>query len=386
MTDRSQRRGAPKPETLVARGAGISCHQTGAVIPPLHMSTTYARSADTYEQIGGRGYSRDDNPTYELVEAILSDLEGGHEAKLFASGMAAVAAIFQALAPGDHVVVSREMYFGTPKWLREWAGPWGLDVSFIDTGSIDALDAAVRPGKTRLVLIETPANPTWTVTDIAAAADIAHRAGAKLAVDNTVPTPVLTQPIALGADLVVHSATKYLNGHSDVVAGALVTAAADEMWERISSLRYLAGAVLGPFEAWLLLRGLRTLFLRVRHVCRSAMAVAEHFADHPAVAQVCYPGLPEFPGHALAARQMNGGFGGMMSIRVRGGGAAALATIKKTCVFVRATSLGGVESLIEHRHTVEGEDSDVPPDLLRLSIGLEAVEDLIADLEQALAV
>ena len=374
-----------RPESLVVRADGFLCPHTGAVVPQIHTSSTYARNDVDYEQIGGRGYSRDDNPTYEVVERVLAQLEGGRAAKLFASGMAAVAAVFQSLAPGDHVVVSREAYFGTPKWLREWGIPWGLDVTFADTSDLDALSAAVRPGVTRLVFVETPANPMWCVTDIAGAADIAHRAGALLVVDNTSATPVLTRPLSLGADLVVHSATKYLNGHTDIVAGAVVTAAEGDFWERIGRLRFLAGAVLGPFEAWLLLRGMRTLFVRVRQACASAQAIAEHFADHPAVKQVCYPGLPAFPGHSVAARQMTGGFGGMLSLRLAGGEDATLQAIKRCRVFIRATSLGGVESLIEHRATIEGDDSDVPSDLLRLSVGCEALDDLIDDLEFALS-
>lgn len=374
-----------RPETAAARGGDFLCPRTGAIIPPIHPSTTYARDAD-YQKIGGhRGYSRDDNPTYDQAEELLARLEGGAAAKLFASGMAAVASVFQALESGAHVVASRDMYFGTPKYLREVAGRWGLEVDYVDTSDLAAVERAVRPGRTRLVWIETPANPTWQVTDIAGVAAIAHAAGAALAVDNTTATPVLTRPIAHGADLVVHSATKYLNGHSDVIAGAVVTAREDALWERVGKVRFLAGAVLGPFEAWLLLRGMRTLFLRVERCSASAMAIARHFDGHRRVAQVCYPGLAGFDGHEVAARQMSGGFGGMLSLRVAGGGPAALAAICRTRLFVRATSLGGVESLIEHRATIEGADSDVPPDLLRLSVGIEAVEDLIGDLEQALA-
>ena len=382
MTDRNP--APPHPETLAAQAGGFVDQQTGAITPPLHPSTTFARN-ERYEKIGGRGYSRDDNPTYDQVESVLAKLEHGVAAKLFASGMAATATVFQAMPAGSHAVVSRDMYFGTPKWLRDVATPAGLEVSFADTSDLDAVRAAVLPGKTRLVYIETPANPTWKVTDIAGAAAIARESGAILAVDSTAASPVLTRPIEHGADLVVHSATKYLNGHSDVIAGAIVTAAASDLWARIGQIRYLAGAVLGPFEAWLLLRGMRTLFVRVRHASISAQRVAEHFDGHPAIASVCYPGLSGFPGHAIAARQMQGGFGGMLSLRVAGGGPAALSLIKRVRVFLRATSLGGVESLIEHRHTIEGSDSEVPEDLLRLSIGLESVDDLIADLEQALA-
>ena len=373
-----------RPETLAARLDGYLCGDTGAIVPPIHPSSTYARDAD-YAQIGGRGYSRDDNPTYLQAEHVLAQLEGGAAAMLFASGMAAIAALFQALQPGDHAVVSRDMYFGTAKLLREVLIPWGLRCDMVDTADLDALRDAVKPGVTKLVFVETPANPTWAVTDIAAAAAIAHAAGAWLAVDNTSASPALCRPIAHGADLVVHSATKYLNGHSDVVAGAVVTAADTKLWQRIGRIRFLAGPVLGPFEAWLLLRGMRTLFIRVRAAGANAQRIAEHFDGHKAIAQVCYPGLPGFPGHAIAARQMEGGFGGMLSLRVAGGRDAALRAIGRVRIFIRATSLGGVESLIEHRATIEKEDGTVPDDLLRLSVGFEAVEDLIADLEQALA-
>jgi cystathionine gamma-synthase len=243
----------------------------------------------------------------------------------------------------------------------------------------------VQPGRTKLVWIETPANPTWPVTDIAAAAAIAHAAGARLAIDSTVATPVLTRPIEFGADIVMHSATKYLNGHSDVVAGALVAARQDEFWERITAIRTGNGAILGPLEAWLLLRGMRTLHLRVERACRSAEAVAAHFADHPRVSGVLYPGLAGHSGHAVAARQMSGGFGGMLSIRVAGGEAAAIAAAARVGLWKRATSLGGVESLIEHRASIEGAGTPAPPDLLRLSVGIEDPADLIDDLDQALA-
>ena len=234
---------------------------------------------------------------------------------------------------------------------------------------VDEVRRSVRPGVTKLVWIETPANPLWTITDIAATADIAHAAGAMLAVDSTVGTPVLTRPIALGADIVMHSATKYLNGHSDVIAGALVTREDSPLWQRIRANRAQLGGILGPFEAWLLTRGMRTLFPRVPAACASAQAIAEHFARHDAVAEVLYPGLPSFKGHDVARRQMRGGFGGMLSIRVRGGEAAAIATAAHVKVWKRATSLGGVESLVEHRASVEGAGSPAPVDLLRLSVG-----------------
>jgi cystathionine gamma-synthase len=282
------------------------------------------------------------------------------------------------------VLVSRVLYWGVRKWLAEFALTWGLDVEFTDTTDLGAVAAAIRPGRTRLLWVETPANPMWEITDLAAVCSLAHAAGVRVAVDNTVATPVLTRPFEHGADLVVHSATKYLNGHSDVLAGAVLTASRDPFWERIRSWRRNAGAVLGPFEAWLLQRGMRTLFLRVHRASESALAIATKLSGHPALTEVLYPGMPAHPGHQIAARQMDGGFGGMLSIRLAGGAEHAIAVLQAVRVFKRATSLGGVESLIEHRAAVEGPSSPVPADLLRLSIGIEAVGDLVADLEAAL--
>jgi cystathionine gamma-synthase len=293
--------------------------------------------------------------------------------------------VFQALAPGDHVLAPKVMYWSLRNWLMNFATHWGLQVELIDMADPAVVRAALRPGKTKLVWVETPANPLWTVTDIAATAQLAHAAGARLAVDSTVATPLLTRPIELGADIVMHAATKYLNGHSDLAAGVLVTREDDACWQRIKSVRAYVGGTLGSFEAWLLTRGLRTLHLRVARACESAMLIAEHFERHPRIEQVLYPGLPSFAGHDVAARQMQGGFGGMLSIRVKGGEAAAIATAANVQLWKRATSLGGTESLIEHRASVEGAGTPAPPDLLRLSAGLEDAGDLIADLEQALA-
>ena len=372
-----------RPETLAAQALGRIDDATRAVVPPIHPSTTYLRDPDGAYR-SGRGYTRADNPTYDTPEDLLATLEGGESCLLFASGMAAAVAVFQALLPGDHVIAPRTMYWALRKWLGDFPVSWGLEVEFIDTTDLDNLASSVRPGTTRLVWIETPANPTWEITDIAAAARIAHDAGARLAVDSTVATPVLSRPIEHGADLVVHSATKYLNGHSDVLAGAVVGARRDGFWYRIRAWQRDAGGVLGPFEAWLLLRGMRTLFPRVRQCSESAARLAQHLVDDPRVTEVLYPGLPAHPGHAVAARQMSGGFGGMLSLRVKGGEPAAVETAAHVAVFKRATSLGGVESLIEHRASIEGPATPVPFDLLRLSVGLESPDDLIADLEQAL--
>jgi cystathionine gamma-synthase len=375
----------PSPETLVAQALGEIDPVSGALTPSISVSSNFEQAADgSYHQ--DRVYSRADNPTYEQAERMIAMLEGAAGGCiLFASGMAAAIAVFQSLLPGDHVVVSRMLYWGVRKWLAEFGLTWGLDVEFVDLSDLAAVTAAIRPGATRLVWVETPANPTWEVTDLRAVCDLAHAAGARVAVDNTVPTPVLTRPIELGADIVVHSATKYLNGHSDVLAGAVLSARNDPFWQRIRSWRRTAGAVAGPFEAWLLIRGMRTLFLRVQRASESALAIARHFETHPALSRVLYPGLPSHPGHAIAARQMTGGFGGMMSIRVAGGAEQAKAVLAAVKVFKRATSLGGTESLIEHRSSMEGPSSPVPDDLLRLSIGIESPADLIADLEAALA-
>ncbi len=369
--------------TMAAQALGWIDERTKALIPPVHFATTFIRDPDNQYR-AGYSYGRPTNPTFVPPEELLAELEGGAACLTFASGMAAATAVFLALRPGDHVVAPQVMYWGLRNWLKSSAAEWGLAVDFVDASAADALAAAVKPGRTKLVWIETPANPTWAITDIAAAAAIAHGAGARLAIDSTVATPILTRPIELGVDIVMHSATKYLNGHSDVVAGALVTARHDELWQRIAAIRTSNGAILGSFEAWLLLRGMRTLHLRVERCCRTAQAIAEHFARHRRVNAVLYPGLPNHRGHAVAARQMRGGFGGMVSIRVAGGESAAIATAAQVTVWKRATSLGGVESLIEHRASIEGPGSPAPADLLRLSVGIEDATDLIGDLEQAL--
>jgi cystathionine gamma-synthase len=370
-------------ETLAAQAGGAVDGATGAIVPPIHMATTFIRDADNQYR-RGFCYGRSDNATVRQTEDVLTGLELGSATLLFASGMAAAATTFLALQRPAHVVAPKAMYWGLRQWLTEDAPSHGIEATFVDVGDPEALRAAVRPGRTRLVWIETPSNPLWTITDIAEAACIAHDAGALLAVDSTVPTPVLTQPIALGADLVLHSATKYLNGHSDVVAGAIVFADPGRAYESAARLRTMLGSILGSFEAALLLRGMRTLHVRVRHQCASAMTIARHFVDHPAIRRVLYPGLLAHPGHTTAARQMYGGFGGMFSMRFKGGKVAAIATAARMQVWKRATSLGGVESLVEHRSSIEGTGSPCPPDLLRFSVGLENIEDLIADIERSL--
>jgi cystathionine gamma-synthase len=373
-----------KPESIAAQALGWVDEKTRAITPAIHVSSTYLRDADNQYR-SGRVYARADNPAFDQAEAVMAQLEEGAQAALFASGMAAATAVFQALSPGDHVLAPKVMYWSLRNWLMNFATRWGLNVELIDMTDPATVRAALRPGATKLVWIETPANPLWTVTDIAATAEIAHAAGALVAVDSTVSSPVLTRPLTLGADIVMHAGTKYLNGHSDLVAGVLVTREDSEYWRRVKMVRAQIGGTLGSFEAWLLLRGMRTLYLRVRAASQSAQRIAEHFQGHPLVEAVLYPGLPGAHGHAVAARQMQGGFGGMMSIRAKGGEAAAIATAAHVELWKRATSLGGTESLIEHRASVEGAGTPAPLDLLRLSVGIEDAGDLMADLEQALA-
>jgi cystathionine gamma-synthase len=373
-----------RPQTLAAQGLGRVADPYREVVPPIHVSTTYERAADLAYP-GKRVYSRADNPGYDQAEALLAQLEHAAGAMLFSSGQAAAASVFLALSPGDVALVPRNMYWGFRKWLLEYMQPWGLGMELYDNASLDDIATKARASRPRLIWIETPANPTWDVTDIAAVAQVARETGAVVAVDSTVATPMLTRPLDLGADIVMHSATKYLNGHSDVIAGVLATAKDDALWQRIRYVRGSGGAVPGPFEAWLLLRGMRTLPLRVAAACANAMAIAERFAPHPAIAQVLYPGLASHPGHAIARRQMQGGFGGMLSLRLKAGEAAAISFTGRLRVFKRATSLGSVESLAEHRASVEGPGTTCPADLVRLSIGVEHVEDLLADIAQALA-
>jgi len=371
------------PRTRVAQLQGYTNRTTGSIVPPIDLSTTYERDQN-YQLLGGRLYSRADNPGYEFVEKVVTELEHGAASAVFASGMAAATSVFFALKPGDHVIASEVIYWALRSWMLEWAANWGVGLELVDTSSPAAVRAALQPGRTRLLWVETPANPTLAITDIAALAELAHAVNAVLAVDSTFATPVFQQPLRLGADLVMHSATKYLNGHSDVIAGTLTTRIKDSFWDRILRHRFQTGNVLGPVESWLLLRGLRTLFVRVEAQTRSAQTIAEHFAAYPGVERVLYPGLPGHPGHNVARRNMHGGFGAMLSLQVDGAALEALKVANGLQLWRRATSLGGVESLVEHRASVEPATSPTPKNLLRLSVGLESVADLIADLEQAL--
>ena len=373
----------PARATQLAQALHFVDPLTGAVVPPVQSSTTFARDEDY--ALKGPSYARGANPAYTQVEALLAELEGGAEALVFASGLAAATAVFEPLRAGDHVVAPKVMYHGLQDWLRRLAERRGIGLDLVDPTDLDEVRAAMRPGETAILWVETLLNPTWDVVDIEACARIAHEAGALLGVDATVTPPVAFRPIEHGADIVFHSATKYLNGHSDVLGGALITARKDDFWAEVNQIRTYVGGVMGGFEAWLLLRGMRTLDVRYTRAAENAMAIARHFDGHDAILEVMFPGLPGHKGHAIAARQMNGTFGAMLSLRMRGGEAAARKLATGTKVILPATSLGGVESLIEHRYVVEGPESLVPRDLLRLSIGIEALDDLIADLEQALA-
>lgn len=370
-------------QTLAAQAMGKIDSVTKAIVPPLHVSTTFERDPDN-AYTSGFSYGRTDNATVREAENVLAMLEEAQGALLFGSGMAAAAAVFCALEPGDHVLAPKVMYWGLRRWLQQEGPRLRLDVTFVEADDVEAIHAAMRPGRTKLVWIETPGNPLWTVTDIAAVAEIARVSGARLTVDSTAASPVHTQPLNLGADIVMHSATKILNGHSDVIAGVLASVRIDSFWERITAIRTGWGAILGPFEAYLLMRSLRTLHLRVGAQAAGAAFLAQNLAKHSRVAKVLYPGLRDHPGHAIAARQMTGGFGFMLSIQVAGGEQASIATAAAVRLWKRATSLGGVESLIEHRASVEGAGTPCPPDLLRLSTGIEEPLDLLRDLDAAL--
>ena len=370
-------------ETLAVHAGGEPDAQTGAVMPAIQLSTTFERAPDgSYPS--GYAYIREANPNRQALEAALAKLEGGAVAVAFASGMAATAAVFQSLKPGDHVVAPLDAYYGTGTLLHEHLQPWGLEVSFVDMTDLAAVRAALRP-TTRLVWTETPSNPTIAITDLKAVIARAHELGALVACDNTWATPFLQRPLSLGADVVMHSTTKYLSGHSDAMGGLIVTREPGPLAERLRALQKHGGAVPSPFDCWLVLRGIRTLPWRMRAHCSNAAAVATFLSRHPRVERVHYPGLPDDPGYAVASTQMSSP-GGMLSFVVPGGRDGAFGVAARLQVFTRATSLGGPESLVEHRASVEGARTRAPEGLLRLSIGLEHPDDLIADLGQALEV
>lgn len=371
----------PHLDTLLAHAGCGPDPSTGALVAPPHLTTTYERAADgSYP--GGYVYSRHDNPTRSQFEATLAMLEGGTSCAAFSSGMAAAHAVLQALRPGDHVLLGDDVYHGIRSLFRQVFEPWGLSVTAVDARNADALTAAFRD-TTRLVWIETPSNPMLQVTDIRAAAEAAHAHDARLLVDGTWTTPLLQRPLELGADLVLHSVTKYLSGHSDVLGGAVVARTDDAYFETTRTVQSTAGAVMDPFSAWLAMRGMRSLAARLRLQCATARRLAEFLAGHPRVTTVHYPGLATHPGHAIAQRQM-ADFGAMLSFEVRGTAEDAMDVAARVRVFRRATSLGGTESLIEHRASIEAPPTRTPPTLLRCSPGLEYVDDLLSDLSRAL--
>ncbi|MBD1872444.1 aminotransferase class V-fold PLP-dependent enzyme [Nodosilinea sp. FACHB-131] len=369
------------PETQsIHSGRGID-PSTGALTPPIHLSTTFERDGDgSYPK--GYIYGRSGNPNRDALEAALTTLEKGSETATFASGSAATFSLLQALGPGDHVIAPRSVYYGVQQMLSNIFAPWGLSYTLVDATDLAAVAEALRPN-TRLVLIETPSNPQLAVTDIQAVADLAHQANAYLACDNTTASPVLQTPLTLGADFVIHATTKYLAGHGDVIGGAVVTREPNSLFDQLRLVQTIGGVVPSPFDCWLTLRGLQTLPLRVRAQTQAAQAIATWLSQHPAIEQVLYPGLPEHPGHDIAQKQMQG-YGGLLSFLVKGDQDTAMNVAAKTNLIARATSFGSPHSAIEHRASIE-QGTQTAPNLLRLSIGLEHVDDLIADLDQALS-
>lgn len=372
-----------KIETIAIHGSMNEQAATGDVVPPIHPSTIFEHG-DAGMTDSEYSYTRLDNPNRRALEQLLASLEGGEACAAFASGVAATASVLQALAPGDHLIAPDDVYHGTRKLITDFMEPWGLEVSFVDLTDTDALEAAIRP-ETRLVWIESPSNPMLLVTDIPSVSLAVKERDIVVCVDNTWPTPVNQRPLELGADLVVHSTTKYLGGHSDILGGAVIAKRTGGIFERIKELQAMTGAVPAPNDCWLLARSIRTLPYRMRGHNENAQRVAGFLQEHERVSRVHYPGLPTHPGHGVAARQMND-FGGMISFEVEGGAEEALAVVNSSRLIRRATSLGGVESTWEHRRSSEGPASTTPEALIRLSVGLEHIDDLLEDLEQALAI
>lgn len=378
----SQGSNRPSPATRAAQALGEIDARTGAVVPAIEPASTFARDRE-YGLRDGYVYGRDTCPTVQHAERLINDLEDGEGCLLYPSGLAAAAALTELIPPGGRVAAPRVMYHGAMDWLKHREAEGRLAVDFYDAADPASMARAMHPGQTTMLWLETPANPNWDVVDIEAAAALARDCDAWLAVDSTAATPVLTRPLSLGADFVFHSATKYLNGHSDLLAGAIVTRHANKI-ESMAWTRSHMGACASAFDAWLLIRGIRTVYLRVERCCKNAMAVARFLEKQPAITKVLYPGLESHPQHDIAKKQMQGGFGGMLSVMMADGEEAAAQFVRSTRLFLPATSLGGVESLIEHRKAVEGPNSIVPANLVRLSVGIEDVNDLIEDLEQAL--
>ena len=370
-----------RPETTAVHVGNEADPATGAVAPPIHLATTF-RHGPSGERIAGYEYQREGNPTNDRLREALAALEGGEEAATFASGMAAMTGLLECLPNGARVLIPDDCYTGLRMLCAEFLPERGITAVAVDMADLDAVRAACA-GDIAMLWVETPSNPLMKVSDLAALAELGHAAGAIVVADNTFATPLLQRPIAHGADVVMHSTTKYFGGHSDVLGGALVFARRGELSAKVTHRLHITGATLAPFSAWLTLRGCRSLGARMAMHCANARRVAEFLTAHPAIERVNWPGLPSHPGHAVAARQMRD-FGGMMSIQLRGGRDAALAMAGKLRVFTNATSLGGCESLVEHRASVEGPNPRSPQNLLRMSVGLEHVDDLIEDLRQAL--
>ena len=369
-----------KIETLAVHAGHSVDPSTGAVSAPIHLSTTFERDIEgTYSR--GHMYTRNSNPNRAALEEGIRMLEGGAAAAAFASGMGAAMGLFQALAPGDHVLAHVDAYYGMTRLLRDHFLTWGLQADFVDMSDLNLVRQAMRPN-TKLAWAETPSNPLLKIVDLAAVAEIVHAGGALCVCDNTW-APIIQRPFDLGMDLILHSTTKYFGGHCDVLGGIVIAKTPNDFFQRVQHIQYSGGAVPSPFDCWLILRGMRTLPWRMRAHSENAMKVAAFLAQHRNVEKIHYPGLSSHPGHDTAARQMTQ-FGGMLSLEVKGGRAAAMAVAARTKIFTRATSLGGVESLIEHRASIEGPGTISPEGLLRVSIGLENAEDLIEDLDQAL--
>ena len=370
-------------KTRLAQAGHYLNPSSGGIVPPIDPSVTFARD-ENLELVGNYVYGRYQNPTHDQVELLACELENGKRAKLFSSGLAAAAAVFDTVCSGEHIIAPSIMYHGAQDWLHFISDKRYINLTLFDPKDLTELASALEFGAPSVVWIESPVNPSFDVIDIEKASELAHEAGAILVVDCTVAPPVTTRALDFGADIVFHSATKYLNGHSDLNAGLLVTREITKRWEEIESIRRLTGSVLGSFDAWLLLRGMRTLALRFERASENAMKIAQFLEQHDKIETVMYPGLPSHSTHSVAKKQMRNGYGGMMSVCLKGGAEAAKKLTSCVKIFMRATSLGGVESLIEHRRTVEGPNSQVPIQLVRLSIGIESADDLIADLKQAL--
>ena len=368
-------------ETIAAQAGHSVDPTTGAVAPPIYLSTTFERDEDgSYPR--GFVYSRGNNPNRKALEECMALLEGGAEGAAFSSGMAAVSTVFQALATGDHLILPDDCYHGTSRLLQDVFSQWGLSATWVDMTDLARIQEAVR-SNTRIIWTESPSNPLLKITDLSAVAEIAHRAGALCVCDNTWATPVLQKPLVLGADMVMHSTTKYLGGHEDVLGGVLVSRDNSDFFNRVRLIQNNCGAVPSPFDCWLILRGIRTLHLRMSAHSERACKIAQYLEEHPRVEAVHYPGLTGHAGHEIAARQMSG-FGGMLSFQVGAGEKEAMEVAARVRLFIRATSLGGTQSLIEHRASIEGPQSETPANLLRVSVGLENVDDLVGDLAQAL--